>query len=93
MEEFLIKFKNSNISQGIGHAGLQTEASKNALFLPKDADNTGVNEFAERLKRQGKKLASAELKKANEEWTKRNAAAKNKEIEVVFAPSFATYFC
>ena len=76
MEEFLQKFRNRTVAEHVGRLGNQTEASRRGSVVAADADNTSTAEHIARLHRDGKKHTSAELTKANDEWSKRAAAQK-----------------
>ena len=76
MEEFLQKFRNRTVAEQVGRLGSQTEASRRGSVTVADADNTSTSEHMARLHRDGKKLMSAELTKANDEWSKRAMAKK-----------------
>ena len=69
MEEFLQKFRNRTVAEHVGRLGSQTEASRRGSVIVADA-NTSTSEHMARLHRDGKKLMSAELSKANDEWSK-----------------------
>ncbi len=80
MDEFLTKYRNRTEAAELGRLGAATEASKHQHDAA-TADNTSASEHIGKMQRDGKKLMSEELSKANDEWTKRTASVKQAEID------------
>ena len=91
MEEFLAMYKERTTTkaQDIGRLGKETESSRRKHDA-RTSDNTGGAEMAAFAKQHSHAQTSAELSKANDEYTKRQQAGAVKKFRSIDADGSGT---